>query len=271
VRITHLSAGAALALVAACVTSVQTRSGADYLARDDGSYDILCEARATAVDGEVRRIAAVEPYIRFPARIGPARIGSGRLTAIPEREAEASAALAEQLDRADGELIPASSMIAAMVSPAPAERCGARLAGGTIGDIRRGAAREHLGDVIAYEVATLHSSWGSAMSAADLTVIGMFVLPGRSVQAEASAGGTLIDVRNGYPYARMTAFADRRGLSRTINSWEVRQDILRDASANEVLELADKMSTAPELLQAAADEKAAAAALADEEVTADAG
>ncbi|MFN7054888.1 hypothetical protein [Hyphomonas sp.] len=270
-RITHLLAGAALALVAACGTTVQTTAGADYLARYDGSYDVVAGASGSEVDGEVRRIAAVEPDIRFPARIGLARIENGRLAAIPEREAEAWAALAEQLDGAYGEFVPVSPLIAAMVSPAPADRHGARYAGDTIADIRRGAARQHLDYVLAYEVATAHSSRGSAISAADLTVIGMFVLPGRSVQAEAAASGILIDVRNGYPYATLTAFADRRGLSRTINAWEVRQDMLRDASAKAVLELAGELGTALELLKVASEEKAAAAANAAQEAAAGAG
>ncbi|MFN3312982.1 MAG: hypothetical protein ACK46Q_05905 [Hyphomonas sp.] len=259
-RTIHLLAGAALTLTAACATSVQTTSGADYLARYDGSYDVAAGASGSEVDGEVRRIAAVEPDIRFPARIGLARIEKGRLATIPETEAEAWAALASELDGAYGEFVPVSPLIAAMVSPAPPSQYGSRHASETIADIRRGAARQHLDYVLAYEVATSHSSRGSALSVADLTVIGMFVLPGRSVEVEAAASGILIDVRNGYPYATLTAFADKRGLSRTINSWEVRQDMLKDTSAKAVLELAGEMRTALELLEAAAAEKAATAA-----------
>lgn len=255
-RIISLLAGAALLAAAGCTTSVQTTSGADYLARYDASYEVAGAAGGSEVDAEVRRIAAVEPDIRFPARIGLARIEGGRLVAIPEREAEAWAALAEALDGAYGEFVPVSPLIAAMVSAAPAQAHGRRNANETIAEIRRGAARQHLDYVLAYEVATAHSSRGSVLSAADLTVIGMFVLPGRSVQAEAAASGILIDVRNGYPYATLTAFADKRGLSRTINSWEVRQDMLKDTSAKAVLELAGEMRNALELLEAAAAEKA---------------
>jgi len=254
-RISHLVAGAFLALLAACGTSVQTTSGADYLARYDGSYEVAGGVSGSEVDGDVRRIAAIEPNILFPARIGLARIEKSRLVAIPEAEAEAWAALAAELDGAYGELVPVSPLIAALVNQ-PEPRFGTRHPSETIADIRRGAARQHLDYVLAYEVSTSHSSRGSALSVADLTVIGMFVLPGRSVQVEAAASGILLDVRNGYPYATLTAFADKRGLSRTINSWEVRQDMLKDTSAKAVLELAGELRTALELLEAAAAERA---------------
>lgn len=239
-----IAAGAALLMAAACATSVQTTSGADYLARYDGSY----MAAGSEVDAQVREIAAIEPDIRFPARIGLARIERGHLTAIPEREGEAWAALAENLDGLYGEFVPVSPLIAAMVNPQTDKPRYQYTAGDTIAEIRRGAARQHLDYVLAYEVSTSNKSRGSALSFADLTVIGMFVLPGRSVEAEAAASGILIDVRNGYPYATLTAFADKKGLSRTINSWEVRQDMMKDASAKAVLELAGELRGALEQL-----------------------
>lgn len=243
-----IAAGAALLLAAACASSVQTTSGADYLARYDGSYTVAASMMGSEVDAQVREIAAIEPDIRFPARIGLARIERGRLTAIPEREGEAWAAFTENLNGLYGEFVPVSPLIAAMVSPESDKPRYQYTAGDTIAEIRRGAARQHLDYVLAYEVSTSNRSRGSALSFADLTVIGMFVLPGRSVQAEAAASGILIDVRNGYPYATLTAFADKKGLSRTINSWEVREDMMKDASAKAVLELAGELRGALEQL-----------------------
>lgn len=258
-RLHLLAAGAALLMAAACATSVQTTSGADYLARYDGSYTPAPGTTSSEVDVQVREIAAVEPDIRFPARIGLARIEKGRLTAIPEREGEAWAMLSEDLGGLYGEFVPVSPLIAAMVNPNSDKPRYQYTAGDTIAEIRRGAARQHLDYVLAYEVSTTNRSKGSALSFADLTVIGMFVLPGRSVEAEAAASGILIDVRNGYPYATLTAFADKKGLSRTINSWEVRQDLMKDVSAKATLELAGELRGALEQLAVRASSMKAAA------------
>ena len=76
----------ALIGLAACSTSLQTTSGANYLARYDASHEIANGA-PTDVDADVRRIAAVEPNLVFPARIGLARIQNGALTALPADEA----------------------------------------------------------------------------------------------------------------------------------------------------------------------------------------
>jgi hypothetical protein len=249
----HILAGLALLVSAACASSVQTTSGADYLARYDGSYTPMAgEGCVSEVDAQVREIAAVEPDIRFPARIGLARIENGRLAAIPDSEGEAWAALAEELDGLYGEFVPVSPLIAAMVAPQTDKPSYDRTAGDAIADIRRGAARQHLDYVLAYEVSTDHKTKGNALAFADLTVIGMFVLPGRSIEAEAAASGILIDVRNGYPYATLTAFADKKGLSRTINTWDVRQELVKDASAKAVLELAGELRTSLETLAVAA-------------------
>jgi len=48
-----------------------------------------------------------------------------------------------------------------------------------IDHIRRGAARQHLDYVIAYEVTDKTKSDGNALRLADLTVLGLFVLPSR--------------------------------------------------------------------------------------------
>lgn len=245
-------AAAAIFMVGACATHVQTTSGADYLARYEGPYSAPAGSAAAEIDAQVRQIAAVEPNIRFPARIGLARIEGGVLSAIPVTESEAWAALAEELGGQYGEFVPVSPLIAAMVAPETDKPRYQYTAGDTIAEIRRGAARQHLDYVLAYEVSTQNSTRKSALAFADLTVIGMFVLPGRSVEAEAAASGILIDVRNGYPYATLTAFADRKGLSRTLNSWAVRRDMVKDVSAKAVLELAGELRTALDALAEAA-------------------
>ncbi|MBY9066191.1 hypothetical protein K1X12_04730 [Hyphomonas sp. WL0036] len=253
-RLQNLAAGLALLMASACASQVQTTSGTEYLARYDGAYSALAGG-SSEVDSQVREIAAVEPDIRFPARIGLARIEGGQLVSIPAREAEAWAALTENLDGLYGEFVPVSPLIAAMVAPEGTKPRYEYTASDTMADIRRGAARQHLDYVLAYEVSTSNRAKGSALSFADLTIIGMFVLPGRSVQAEAAASGILIDVRNGYPYATMTAFADKKGLSRTINTWRVKRDLMRNASAKAVLELAGELRGSLEKLAVAGTSK----------------
>ncbi|PKP81180.1 MAG: hypothetical protein CVT79_10960 [Alphaproteobacteria bacterium HGW-Alphaproteobacteria-18] len=250
-------------MAAACASNVQTTSGADYLARYDASYTPLAGGGHAEIDAEIRQIAAVEPDIRFPARIGLARIEKGQLTTIPAREGEAWAAMTENLGGLYGEFVPVSPLIAAMVSPETDKPRYQYTAGDTIAEIRRGAARQHLDYVLAYEVAVSGKNRGSALSVADLTVIGMFVLPGRSLEVEAAASGILIDVRSGYPYATLTAFADRKGLSRTINAWEVSQDMRKDASAKAVLELAGELRQSLEILAVRSSEMKAREALPD--------
>ena len=96
-------------LLSACEHYTQTTSGADYLARYDASYTPL-EGGGSDVDADVRRIAAVEPDIRFPARIGLARIEHGSLIGVPADEGYIWQALAEDLDPRFGEFVPVSPL-----------------------------------------------------------------------------------------------------------------------------------------------------------------
>jgi len=73
------------------------------------------------IDQRVREVANVEPILRFPARIGLARIGieNSRPTLIPPpaEEAKAWVDLAEDLGPEYGEFVPISPLIAAMLAP----------------------------------------------------------------------------------------------------------------------------------------------------------
>ena len=76
----------ALLMLNACGNTVQTTSGRDYLAayvEPAGGPD---GAKSVAVTDEiVRKAAGVEPILRFPARLGLARMEGGRLTGIPRK------------------------------------------------------------------------------------------------------------------------------------------------------------------------------------------
>ena len=253
-----LFASAALCALGACTATLQTTSGADYLAGYDASHEIA-NGTATDVDEDVRRIAAIEPTLAFPARIGLARIERGSLTALPADEARIWQDMVDALGEDYGAMVPVSPLIASMVRPdKDADRSRHwRDPTNAIADIRRGAARQHLDYVLAYEVGTSSREKANAIALADLTVIGMFVLPSRSVEVEASASGILLDVRNGYPYATVTAHAEKNGLARAVSEYSRTRELADTAEELAVLELSDDVKNAMEdLARASVKQKA---------------
>ncbi len=245
----------ALALVGlgACSATLQTSSGADYLARYDASHEIANGA-PTDVDEDVRRIAAIEPNLVFPARIGLARIERGSLTALPADEAQIWQDLVVEMGDQYGEFVPVSPLIASMVGEPAAP--GMDRAAAVISNIRRGAARQHLDYVVAYEVGSSRQQKANALALADLTIIGMFVLPSRTVEVEATASALMLDVRTGYPYATLTTHADKSGSSRAISEWSTSLAYADTAEERAVAKLAQEFGTAIEGLEARAAEMA---------------
>jgi hypothetical protein len=233
--------------VGACETNLQTSSGADYLARYDASHEIA-NGVATDVDEDVRRIAAIEPTLAFPARIGLARIEQGGLTTLPEDEARIWQDVLEELGSDYGEFVPVSPLIASMVSDAPARRSNNTAA--IIGHIRRGAARQHLDYVLTYEVGSSRDEKANALALADLTVIGMFVLPSRTIEVEASASGLMLDVRTGYPYATLTTHAEKSGVSRVVSDGSTARTYADKAETRAVAKLAQEFGDSMAELQA---------------------
>lgn len=185
---------------AACSVHTQTTSGAAYL-RDyslaDGAPDL---------DREVRAAAAVEPLLKFPARIGLARIDESGMTPLPPAEAEAWEKLGERLGAAWGEFVPVSPLVARLAASAAGSATGDKRDAyqnrleRTVREIRLGAARQHVDAVLVYEVRGQQSNQMTPLSVADLTLIGAYVLPTRSIHAKGFATALLVDVRNGYPY-----------------------------------------------------------------------
>jgi hypothetical protein len=225
--------------LAACTATTQTTSGADYLAR----YSPRMAARAQAaestgsIDAQVRDIAAIEPDLRFPARIGIARIENGILTATPEAELMIWSELATDFGGKFGEFIPVSPMIAAMVRPLN-EKPGKT---NVINDIRRGAARQHIDYVLSYEVINQKTMTSNALSIADISIIGLFVLPSRDVKVVATANAILLDVRNGYPYGTAGAVADETSVARVFYSGDEARNMSDKANFAAVLDLAEEV------------------------------
>ncbi len=212
-------ASCALAL-AACAHTTQYTSGADYLARynDSPAYQ-----SSSAVDADIRDIAAVEPDFRFPARIGLARLQHRNLTTVPQDEAEYWAEFSEKMGRRYGDLIPISPLVTSMVvGPRTHQNPGE-----IVNDIRKGAARQHLDYVLIYEVGSQDDRTSNALRITDLTVLGLFVMPSRDVEIKSTASAILVDVRNGYPYGTATSFADKAGAS-TFAGRNKKRDKLED-------------------------------------------
>lgn len=225
-------------LLAACDYAVQTTSGADYLARYDAAVAASPapqrSATHTDTDALVREAAAVEPILTLPARFGLARIENGRLTAIPAAEAELWANVAAK-HGAMGAFVPVSPLIAETTAAAFRGRAGCCRSDAetAVRTIRLGAARQHVEAVLIYEVGARARRGLTPLALMDLTIIGGYFLPTRSIKARGLATAVLLDVRNGYPYGSASAEIDLSGLSATWGKGH-RTETLRERAALEV-------------------------------------
>lgn len=166
-------------------------------------YVTPAKAFTRSIDESVRQAAAVEPILKFPARIGLARIEHGRMVGIPKEELTLWQTLIEK--RADlGEFVAINPFVASYTSSALELSEQAHVAH----RIRLGAARQHVDAVLIYEIRSGSSNETSILGLADLTIIGGAVLPTRVIDAKARADALLIDVRNGYPYGNTFAEAE---------------------------------------------------------------
>lgn len=215
----HVVGCAVLALLAiwlgACSQTTQLSSGQAYLDRYERAA-----GQADPLNEEIRAAAAVEPILTFPARIGLARIENGQLTPIPQAEADHWIETAERLGPKFGEFVPVSPLIATLAAGASADyRYDARVEA-IVHKIRLGAARQHADAVLIYEVSGKETNESTPLSVADLTIIGMFLMPSRTLEANGVASALLLDVRNGYPYGTATATAEDSGFSTLVGSDE---------------------------------------------------
>jgi len=219
-----LVAALALGALAACSSTVQTTSGASYIRK----YETSTPLAETSFRNKIREAALVEPTLRFPARIGLARVEGGRLTVVPAKEADAWVAIKEKLGPRFGEFVPISPLIAALAAGDVDHRqprtTGQHYAASglvhLIQRIRIGAARQHVDAVLIYEVIGKKRQSGTALNIADLTVIGAYLFPSRIIKAQGYATALLVDVRNGYPYGTAQAVAKDGGLAPTVWSDE---------------------------------------------------
>lgn len=240
-RLASLAVVAGLAgLLAACGHQVQTTSGSQYLK----AYDHRAGEEAVT-DAEIAAAADVEPQLRFPARIGLARIDRQGLMAVPPEEAEAWRDLAGRLGGGYGEFVPVSPLIAAL---AEQPRSGNRFGGyrqsltEVVRQVRLGAARQHLDAVLIYETFGRSEESSNPLALTKLALIGFF-LPTENVAAEGFAQAVLVDVRNGYTYGTASAVAEKpsRRISTVGDSGDARRAARREAEARAVASLADEV------------------------------
>lgn len=245
----------AVATLAGCGTDIQTTSGRAYLdAYEVPASSAVAPGGDETIDAKVRRIAAVEPILRFPARIGLARIENGELTGIPGAEAEAWMAGAERLGVGLGELVPLSRLVAEMVADPVPQAAGQwtppeERIHQTMEKIRLGAARQHLDAVLVYEVYGRSAQSGNLLSALNVTIIGAFLLPGESIGAEGLASALLLDVRNGYPYGTARHVVEHEAITPTAGSSEETEVLLHSAMTEAVVGLVPEVETMFQQLQ----------------------
>ena len=179
-----------LGALCGCDAAIQTTSGSEYTR-------LPVPARSQdALTADVMEAAAVEPLLRFPARIGLARIANGRLTAIPSTEASLWLDMTQAHPNL-GEVVPVSPFLAAQSS---------RPARMVVQNIRLAAAKQHLDAVLVYELGIRSRKFTTGLAFADLSILGAAFLPTRRIDTQGVAQAILVDVRNGYPY--LTASTD---------------------------------------------------------------
>ena len=242
---------AGLLLALAACTTVQTSSGGDYVAAHPQWAAAAQGASAKPVAGggierAVFEAANAEPLLRFPARIGLARLHQGRLTTVPPAEADAWLELVRTRGAGYGEFVPVSPLVAQLT----AASVGRDTVRSAVDTIRIGAARQHLDAVLVYEVSGGRRDSATPLSVLDLTVIGNFLIPSRALQGRAAAAAMLIDVRNGYPYLSTSAQAEEDGVWTNSGSTDRSMELMRRAEVEAVRRLTAEVGNALERLRA---------------------
>ncbi len=226
-------AGLTVALTA-CSYTTQATSGREYLR----SYAQDAGPKAAPMSKALVEAASVEPLLRFPARIGIARLGPGGLVGIPGEEAAAWQKVAESLGPRFGTFVPVSPLIAEMVAGGSAFRPSAREA---VEKIRLAAARQHLDAVVIYESEGTADSRDNPLSIAEWTLIGAFILPSQDVKARGVAQAMLVDVRNAYPYGTAQAEADDETSTARFSQRSSERDLAEVVRLNAVKNLAPEV------------------------------
>ncbi len=223
----HLAIAIVL-LLGGCANTVQTTSGAAFVSGRDGD-------RIRPIDADIARIAAVEPNLHFPARIGVARIVNGQLSLPSAAEGELLAEVGVR-NAALGEFVQISPLIAAMVAGADPDGQPdhyGRRSGEAVNDIRKTAARQHLDYVLIYEMGARSRETDTPFALADVTLIGGAFLPTRNIRVAGVGQALFVDVRTGYPYGTAQVAEDLSGLGRSFGG-DRRAEQLKERATEKV-------------------------------------
>ncbi|MDF1730570.1 MAG: hypothetical protein P1U49_03640 [Minwuia sp.] len=254
----------ATTLIVGCGPVLQETSGHDYIAKYrqdsvrsndqnalktidramgmvEGDESSLSAARTNRTLNEmVVEAASVEPLLRFPARIGLARLDGLYRSDVPPAEASGWIAVAETMQDGIGELVPINHML----GDEAANSVGLNNNGWTaqqisIAKIRLAAARQHLDAVIIYRTQAESESGATFAAALDYTLVGTFLVPGHMVEAQSVATAVILDVRNGYMYGEVTETATK---TRLTNYWSTRD---AERSSSEAASVRAALKLAP--------------------------
>ena len=205
-------------LLAACGTTGQTASEDDHL----GRYAVQAAvAKGQAIGLATRQAALEEPALRFPARIGLARIENGAVSPVPQSEAEAWLAMVKALGPGWGEFVPISPLEVALACPDKVgpmgrdegarrigPRCDPTAIAATVYGIRQSAGHRQLDAVLIYEVFAGNGRGSAASTVTELALVDRLLTLSTAGQAGGQAQGVLVDVHNGAIYGFAASAAD---------------------------------------------------------------
>jgi len=227
-KYTSLVAITLITVLSACSSHIQTTSGQSYLQDYDSFESSSAQAETDntqSIDSLVKQVAAVEPTLRFPARIGVARIERGQLSSIPGEEVALWEKSKQNLGDHFGQFVPISPLVADMVTTSLNKKDRYL---GVVDKIRLGAARQHLDAVLIYEVYSREDSKSNFLSIANLTIIGAYILPSKSVETQGFANALLIDVIQGYPYGTAEASLEKSEMTTTFGRSDKQHELANE-------------------------------------------
>jgi hypothetical protein len=189
-------------------------AGGDAKAHDHlGRYAAeAAVAKGQAIDPAARQAILSEPALRFPARIGLARLETGALSAVPQGEAEAWLAMVQDLGPGWGELVPISPLVVAEDGPQGGDAvcgtgtrdasapCGSSDIAVLLGSLRRAAIRHRLDAILIYEMVAESARAATSTDGNEPAPLSALL---RLVAADGAAGraqGVLMDARHGAVY-----------------------------------------------------------------------
>ncbi len=211
-------------LISACAHTVQTTSGSEYLKNYNSSFE---HPNYSSNDDDRKdfkkqliETASIEPILRFPARIGLARIDQGQISVLSEEEVGAWKITKENLGNSFGEFIPISPLIAAMASSEHVKNDGTKQINQLMNKLRLAAAKQHLDALLVYELFSSSSTQSNILSIMNISIIGGYIFPSNEINAKGIANAMLIDVIQGYPYGTAQTKVDESEYSTLWGEWE---------------------------------------------------